>query len=567
MHTSFFSKDTEMKKLVLPLLTITVVAYSQTFTVRGTISTISGTVKNASITFVDENNVDKGRFFGLTDSFGNYQFDVTITSVKPRNNPPTKFELDQNYPNPFSSSTSISYTLKEQSKVDVTIYDVLGRVVKKFSVGMQTAGLHGVLWDGKNDFGRRVAVGIYFYRLQVSGETKVKKMVYTGGSVTFGVQQLSGSSFMAGQMMKKKATELISGTYSVQIQNVDSTQPHIVSNEFNNITIIGDTTLNFALDQAINDHHELWVVGYDTSQPLALHSTDGGLSWQYVSVIVPPPPPSPLHLSFYDVSFADTMNGWIVGDYRHIWHTSDGGKSWQLQFKSSLNDTLGDVSYQVTAIDSLNAIVSTTAGAILRTRDGGQSWQEQRFADGVVIGRLVYVDSLVTYATKPNYILKSENAGNDWYSIVPDSLLVIEDMQFLNRDTGWIAGGKKQTSQGGPWNAFVALTLDGGKSWDFKYTVDYTHLGTVYFFNLDTGITEKGVIYRTTDGGNTWKYQYMDPYRLPTSFARMKFFDSLTGWGVGTFGVVRKTTDGGITWTYQKPGYYGKIFTGVSIIK
>ncbi|MFQ6002597.1 MAG: FlgD immunoglobulin-like domain containing protein, partial [Candidatus Zixiibacteriota bacterium] len=96
---------------------------------------------------------------------------------------PPVFQLFQNYPNPFNSSTVIWYHLPDvgyqPAEVELTIYNLLGKLVKTLVKKRQYPGEHKVRWDGKDDSGKEVASGIYFYRLKVSGLelVKPKKMV------------------------------------------------------------------------------------------------------------------------------------------------------------------------------------------------------------------------------------------------------------------------------------------------------------------------------------------------------------------------------------------------------
>jgi hypothetical protein len=98
-------------------------------------------------------------------------------------NRPPVFQLFQNYPNPFNSSTLIWYHLPDvgyqPAEVEITIYNLLGKVVRILVKTRQYPGEHKVLWDGKDDSGKEVGSGIYFYRLKVSGLqlVKPKKMV------------------------------------------------------------------------------------------------------------------------------------------------------------------------------------------------------------------------------------------------------------------------------------------------------------------------------------------------------------------------------------------------------
>jgi hypothetical protein len=98
-------------------------------------------------------------------------------------NRPPMYQLSQNYPNPFNSETVIWYYLPDvgyqPAKVEITIYNLLGKRVKSLVNGREYPGEHKIRWDGKDDSGKEVASGIYFYRFKVSGLelVKPKKMV------------------------------------------------------------------------------------------------------------------------------------------------------------------------------------------------------------------------------------------------------------------------------------------------------------------------------------------------------------------------------------------------------
>ncbi|MGB7061262.1 MAG: FlgD immunoglobulin-like domain containing protein [Candidatus Zixiibacteriota bacterium] len=114
------------------------------------------------------------------------ELEVLATSVgeytEQETRPPT-YQLFQNYPNPFNSSTVIWYYLPDvgyqPAEVEITVHNVLGKLVKTLVKKRQYPGEHRVVWDGKDDEGNDVASGIYFYRLKVSGIefVKAKKML------------------------------------------------------------------------------------------------------------------------------------------------------------------------------------------------------------------------------------------------------------------------------------------------------------------------------------------------------------------------------------------------------
>jgi hypothetical protein len=85
--------------------------------------------------------------------------------------------LDQNAPNPFNPSTSISFVLPDAVRVRVDVFDVGGRRVRTLLNGAMISGRHSVRWDGTNDAGMQVASGTYFYRLTAGKRVISRKML------------------------------------------------------------------------------------------------------------------------------------------------------------------------------------------------------------------------------------------------------------------------------------------------------------------------------------------------------------------------------------------------------
>jgi len=93
---------------------------------------------------------------------------------------PLRFKLAQNYPNPFNPSTTIRVGVPQSAdgqRVTLRIYDVLGRQVRTLWNGNLKMGYHEFKWNGVNEHGRRVASGIYFYRVKTTAGTMIKKMI------------------------------------------------------------------------------------------------------------------------------------------------------------------------------------------------------------------------------------------------------------------------------------------------------------------------------------------------------------------------------------------------------
>jgi hypothetical protein len=101
---------------------------------------------------------------------------ITINNINQMDFP-KEYVLNQNYPNPFNPITTLRYDLPENSYVNVTVYDILGREVRTLVKTTQDAGYRSVIWDATNDYGKPVSAGVYLYQIQAGGFVQTKKMV------------------------------------------------------------------------------------------------------------------------------------------------------------------------------------------------------------------------------------------------------------------------------------------------------------------------------------------------------------------------------------------------------
>jgi hypothetical protein len=85
---------------------------------------------------------------------------------------PSSHELLQNYPNPFNSSTTIDFTIPKNEYISLTIYNMLGQEIATIAKGNYSSGKHQLHWDAGN-----LSSGIYFYRLQITNYSEIKKLV------------------------------------------------------------------------------------------------------------------------------------------------------------------------------------------------------------------------------------------------------------------------------------------------------------------------------------------------------------------------------------------------------
>jgi glucose/arabinose dehydrogenase len=100
-----------------------------------------------------------------------YRFKPTVTSVEQSPTAPEAGLLAPNYPNPFNPATTIAYALSTGGHVNLSIYDLAGRLVQTLVRGYQAAGQHTVEWDGTDQEGILQSSGVYVYLLRLGGRT------------------------------------------------------------------------------------------------------------------------------------------------------------------------------------------------------------------------------------------------------------------------------------------------------------------------------------------------------------------------------------------------------------
>jgi len=101
-----------------------------------------------------------------------YRITINLTSLTTTtlstDNSPEEYLLAENYPNPFNTSTTLAYRIKELSTVTLVIYNLMSQEVYRWNRGTAKPGYYEIIWDGKDELGNSVPSGIYFYRLEAS---------------------------------------------------------------------------------------------------------------------------------------------------------------------------------------------------------------------------------------------------------------------------------------------------------------------------------------------------------------------------------------------------------------
>jgi hypothetical protein len=86
--------------------------------------------------------------------------------------------LHPNSPNPFANTTVIRYELAEPGQVSIVVYDTGGRLVRLLAaMPWQGAGHHATHWDGRDESGKAVVPGVYYYSMESRNQTVTRKMV------------------------------------------------------------------------------------------------------------------------------------------------------------------------------------------------------------------------------------------------------------------------------------------------------------------------------------------------------------------------------------------------------
>ena len=99
---------------------------------------------------------------------------VEIGDLRPL---PDAYGLDRNAPNPFNPSTLIGYQLPNAGRVQLVVYNLLGQQVRVLVNEKMEAGYFTTTWDGTDELGRRVASGVYLYRIQAGAFSAVQRML------------------------------------------------------------------------------------------------------------------------------------------------------------------------------------------------------------------------------------------------------------------------------------------------------------------------------------------------------------------------------------------------------
>ena len=127
----------------------------------------------------DNSTINMGRYGGTAEytSVSGGGESSTKPTVLKTEDMPLVFSLSQNAPNPFNPETIISYALPQSEQVKLVIYNVLGQEIRTLVNAFRSAGRYRVVWNSKDDFGRSVSSGVYFYQITAGEFLDTRKML------------------------------------------------------------------------------------------------------------------------------------------------------------------------------------------------------------------------------------------------------------------------------------------------------------------------------------------------------------------------------------------------------
>jgi photosystem II stability/assembly factor-like uncharacterized protein len=354
---------------------------------------------------------------------------------------------------------------------------------------------------------------------------------------------------------------------------------------------------------------------WSTNDSVSYACANGGIVLKIINQIVVSSTVLNASIDLNKIAFTDQQTGFIVGSLGTVYKTTDAGTTWNLLSVPTTENLLS------LAFTSTNhGVITGTNGKRFVTNDGGQTWTQGITVQTGEIRSAAFKNNLEGYCVGSNFVeytkdggyswmrvdgtmqsvhfptpdrgyacgyygvaYKTEDGGNNWKPMNLNTPQYLNDIYFINRDTGYAVGGSK-----------VFRTLDGGETWSSVTNPATSSLYSVHFTDYNHGVAAgyRQTIMYTANAGQTWTISqnsnstvyYLD-IKFPSSqigfmcsssgavlksvnggatwtnspggtaqFANIYFTDVQTGWAVGSGGLIIHTIDGGATWQAQTSG-------------
>ena len=297
-----------------------------------------------------------------------------------------------------------------------------------------------------------------------------------------------------------------------------------------------------------------------------------------------------------DITFINEKEGWYVNGYGSIYHTQNGGETWEKQLEKK-----GTFFRCIAFVDSLRGFTGTVGTdyfpnvtdtiPLYGTSDGGKTWNPVSYAGPYVKG-LCAMDivkeqfinhgktdyKVHIYAVgrvgSPANLMVSHDGGLTWTSnSMNKDCKMLFDIKMFDKNNGFACAASDEDLEKS--NAVILKTSDGGKSWKKVYqserpfectwkasfpTKDVGYV-TIQSYNPDPNVKQQRIA-KTTDGGNSWQEINLVEDAGAREFG-IGFIDENHGF-VGTMNSGYETKDGGLTWA---PVNLGKACNKIRIYK
>jgi len=297
-----------------------------------------------------------------------------------------------------------------------------------------------------------------------------------------------------------------------------------------------------------------------------------------------------------DITFINEKEGWYVNGYGSIYHTQNGGETWEKQLEKK-----GTFFRCIAFVDSLRGFAGTVGTdyfpnvtdtiPLYGTSDGGKTWNPVSYSGPYVKG-LCAMDivkeqfinhgktdyKVHIYAVgrvgSPANLMVSHDGGLTWTSnSMNKDCKMLFDIKMFDKNNGFACAASDEDLEKS--NAVILKTSDGGKSWKKVYqserpfectwkasfpTKDVGYV-TIQSYNPDSNVKQQRIA-KTTDGGNTWNEINLIEDAGAREFG-IGFIDENHGF-VGTMNSGYETKDGGLTWA---PVNLGKACNKIRIYK
>lgn len=300
------------------------------------------------------------------------------------------------------------------------------------------------------------------------------------------------------------------------------------------------------------------------------------------------------------VQFIDQKEGWAVGDEGVIWHTIDGGKSWERQ-STGTNASLRSISFVTPFVGWIAGREelpnqSGSVGVLLYTKDGGEKWQRVMPNTLPGLNRIRFVTAKIGYLMGdgnervPSGLLRTDDGGRSWQPVVANRQTSWLDGDFVDGNTGALAGTWSRLAKLREGTTLTAADVDSlgarsvrgirlqkgqafavgdgglvlssrtnGGGWAYvDLKMPREALANLDFQTIDAiedtiwiAGRPGSLIFRSTDAGKTWQ-THATGQTLPIH--SIYFVNPRQGWAVGALGQILASDDGGKSWRLQKRG-------------